>query len=78
MNTSKIAFAFAFATLALSASAYAASPADSVAGNYDAQASTQWAPVAPMAKTRTEVRQELAAARQSGELEALRKLYSGH
>lgn len=78
MNTLKITFALA--ALAMTASAYAATPADSVAGNHDAQATNQWAPVAmvPMAKTRTEVRQELERARQSGELDALRKLYSGH
>jgi hypothetical protein len=76
MNTLKITLAFA--ALALTASAYAASPAETVAGLSDVQAASQWAPLAPMAKTRTEVRQELAAARQNGELEALRKLYSGH
>ncbi|MDR0246308.1 MAG: DUF4148 domain-containing protein [Burkholderia sp.] len=78
MKTSKITFALA--ALAMTASAYAASPVDSISGNSDAQAAGQWAPVAvaPMAKTRTEVRQELALARQNGELEAIRKLYSGH
>ncbi|MCA8308136.1 DUF4148 domain-containing protein [Burkholderia sp. AU28942] len=76
MSMSKITFAFA--ALALTASAYAASPAETVAGNYDVQAASHWSPLAPMAKTRAEVRQELAAARQNGELDALRKLYSGH
>ncbi|KVV39026.1 hypothetical protein WT27_15790 [Burkholderia territorii] len=76
MNTSKITLAFA--ALALTASAYAASPADTAAGHYDGQSANPAVSLAPMAKTRTEVRQELAAARQSGELEALRKLYSGH
>ncbi|UXU85677.1 DUF4148 domain-containing protein [Burkholderia sp. S-53] len=78
MNTLKITFAFA--ALAMTASVYAATPADSVTGNHDAQATNQWAPVAmmPMARTRTEVRQELEQARQSGEIDALRKLYSGH
>ncbi|MBP0606770.1 MULTISPECIES: DUF4148 domain-containing protein [Burkholderia] len=76
MNTSKITLAFA--ALTLTASAYAASPADTVAGHSDVQAATQSAPLAPMAKTRSEVRQELVAARQNGELDALRKLYSGH
>ncbi|AKM04719.1 MULTISPECIES: DUF4148 domain-containing protein [Burkholderia cepacia complex] len=78
MNTLKITFALA--AIAMTASAYAATPADSVTGNHDAQVTNQWAPVAmvPMAKTRTEVRQELERARQSGELDALRKLYSGH
>ncbi|MBR8233207.1 DUF4148 domain-containing protein [Burkholderia sp. AU42008] len=76
MNTSKITLAFA--SLALTASAYAASPAETVAGHSDVPAASQWAPLAPMAKTRSEVRQELVAARQNGELDALRKLYSGH
>ncbi|WP_230943637.1 DUF4148 domain-containing protein [Burkholderia territorii] len=76
MNTSKITLAFA--ALALTASAYAASPADTVAGHYDVQSANPAVSLAPMAKTRTEVRQELAAARQSGELETLRKIYSGH
>ncbi|KER67612.1 hypothetical protein HR51_32825 [Burkholderia cepacia] len=78
MNTSKITFALA--ALAMTASAYAASPGDSLTGNHDAQTTNQWAPVAevPMARTRADVRHELALARQNGELEALRKLYSGH
>ncbi|AXF25750.1 DUF4148 domain-containing protein [Burkholderia pyrrocinia] len=78
MNTFKITFALA--ALAMTASAHAASPVDSISGNFDAQTANQWAPVAmaSMAKTRAEVRQELTLARQNGEIEAIRKLYSGH
>ncbi|MCA8242437.1 MULTISPECIES: DUF4148 domain-containing protein [Burkholderia] len=76
MNASKITFVLA--ALATTASVYAASPAESAAAGYDAPAATQWAPVAAMPKTRSEVRHELALARQNGELDALRKLYSGH
>ncbi|VWC91954.1 hypothetical protein BLA50215_01968 [Burkholderia lata] len=78
MKTSRITFALAaFATAAF---AHAAAPVDSTTGNQDAVATTQWAPAIamPMGKTRAEVRQELARARQSGELDALRKRYSGH
>ncbi|RQR49550.1 DUF4148 domain-containing protein [Burkholderia sp. Bp9140] len=78
MKTSRITFALV--AFAATASAYAAAPVDSTTGNQDAATTAQWAPAAamPMGKTRTEVRQELARARQSGELDALRKLYSGH
>lgn len=78
MKTSRITFALAaFATAAF---AHAAAPVDSTTGNQDAVATTQWAPAIamPMGKTRAEVRQELARSRQSGELDALRKRYSGH
>ncbi|MBR8348037.1 DUF4148 domain-containing protein [Burkholderia ambifaria] len=78
MKTSRITFALvAFATAAC---AHAATPVDSLAANQDAVATTQWTPAIamPTGKTRSEVRQELARARQSGELDALRKLYSGH
>ncbi|KAB0631783.1 DUF4148 domain-containing protein [Burkholderia latens] len=76
MNASK--FTFALAALATTASVYAASPAEPITGNQGAAIVTQWAPAASMPKTRSEVRHELALARQNGELDALRKLYSGH
>ena len=78
MKTSRITLALvAFATAAC---AHAAAPVDSLTANQDAVATTQWAPAIamPTGKTRSEVRQELARARKSGELDALRKLYSGH
>ncbi|MEK7917864.1 DUF4148 domain-containing protein [Burkholderia contaminans] len=78
MKTSRITFALvAFATAAF---AHAATPVDSTTGNQDVVATTEWAPAIamPMGKTRAEVRQELDRARQSGELDALRKRYSGH
>ncbi|WP_244122248.1 DUF4148 domain-containing protein [Burkholderia latens] len=76
MNASK--FTFALAALATTASVYAASPAEPITGNQGAAIVTQWTPAASMPKTRSEVRHELALARQNGELDALRKLYSGH
>jgi Neuraminidase (sialidase) len=78
MNTSKVAFAVA--AFAIAALAHAAAVGDSAAGNRDAELTSPLTAVtlAPMARTRTEVRHELAQARQSGELDALRRVYSGH
>ncbi|MDR0243340.1 MAG: DUF4148 domain-containing protein [Burkholderia sp.] len=77
MNIRKIGVAFA--ALAVTVSAHAAVPVVAVVGGYDSETAGRLPPtaVAPMEKTRSEVRQELERARQSGELDALRKLYSG-
>jgi len=71
--------ALAFAACATTASAHAANSVDVNAGSYDAQQMHQWAParIAPKAKTRAEVRQELVRAEKDGQLAALSKLYQG-
>jgi hypothetical protein len=45
--------------------------------NVDAQQTHQWAPTQTAAKSRAEVRQELARATKSGEIASLNKLYQG-
>ncbi|MDR6377931.1 DUF4148 domain-containing protein [Paraburkholderia caledonica] len=66
-------------TLALSAttlSAFAANPTVGMS-NVDTQQTHQWAPAQTAAKSRAEVRQELARATKSGEIASLNKLYQG-
>jgi hypothetical protein len=70
--------ALALAVSATTIPAFAANPAAAATG-IDAQQTHQWAPMqsTPAAKSRAEVRQELARATKSGELASLNKLYQG-
>ncbi|WP_027777480.1 DUF4148 domain-containing protein [Paraburkholderia caledonica] len=67
-------------TLALSATtlpAFSANPSTVAMSNGDAQQTHQWTPTQTAAKSRAEVRQELARATKSGEIASLNKLYQG-
>lgn len=71
--------ALAFAACVTTVSAFASSPVDANVASSNAQQTSQWVPsqAAVHAKTRAEVRQELARAQQDGQLAALNKLYQG-
>jgi len=75
MKVSMIALALAVSAATLPA--FAANPAAAVS-NVDGQHAQQWAPAQnTAAKSRLEVRQELARATKSGELASLNKIYQG-
>ena len=70
--------ALALATSATAIPAFAANAAAAAQNNVEAQQTRQWAPTqTAAAKSRAEVRQELAQATKSGELASLNKLYQG-
>jgi hypothetical protein len=75
MKVSTIAVALALSATTLSA--FAANPSTVAMSNVDAQQTHQWAPMQTAAKSRAEVRQELARATKSGEIASLNKLYQG-
>ena len=75
MKVSMIALALAVSATTLPA--FAANPAAAVS-NVDGQHTQQWTPAQnTAAKSRLEVRQELARATKSGELASLNKIYQG-
>ena len=71
--------ALAFAAFATTASAYAVTSVDANPTKYNAEQTQQWTPDhgGATAKTRQEVRQELARAQKDGQLAALKQLYQG-